>query len=110
MTFPVYKCFEAAAGYSYIQILHCPANDHWLTFEVKFDEDIRVFDSLYSNLSFEVKKQIASIIQSKHGKLDLKIEKTQQQTNSVDCGIYAIAFATDLSYGYDPASLLYVDG
>jgi len=32
-------------------------------------------------------------------------EKTQQQTNSIDCGIYAIAFATDLSYGYDPASL-----
>ena len=29
------------------------------------------------------------------------------QSNSVDCGVYAIAFLTDLFYGKDPASCRY---
>ena len=38
--------------------------EHWITIEINFDEEIRIFDSLF--VSFEVKKQIASIIQTKH--------------------------------------------
>jgi len=56
LAFPVYNCFAAAAGFSYIQIIHCPAFYPWITVEILFDEDVRVFDSKYSNLSFEVKK------------------------------------------------------
>ena len=110
LSFPVYNCFAAAAGLSYIQIVHCPAFYHWLTIEIKFDEDAQVFDSKYLKLSFEVKKQIASIIKSKNDQISLHLEKTQQQKNNTDCGLYAIAFATDLCYGGDPASLLYEDG
>ena len=63
LSFPCYNCFEVAAGFLYAQILHCLANDHWLTLQVQFNEDIiRVFDSVYSHLSFKVKKQMASII------------------------------------------------
>ena len=35
------------------------------------------------------------------------IMKVQMQSNSVNCGIYAIAFLTDLCYGKDPASCRY---
>jgi len=73
-----YNCFAAAAGFSYIQIIHCPAFYHWVTVKILFDEDVQVFDSKYSNLSFEVKKQIASIIKSKHDQICLRLEKTQQ--------------------------------
>jgi len=38
MQFQVYDCFAAAAGLSYIQIIHCPTLDHWVTLEVSFDE------------------------------------------------------------------------
>jgi len=110
LTFPSYDCFEAAAGLSYVQVLHCPKNDHWLTLQVEFDEGIRVFDSNYSHISYDVKKQIASIVKSSHEKINIKLEKTQQQMNGTDCGIYAIAFATDLCHGNDPASLEYANG
>ena len=72
LTFPVYNCFEAAAGFPYVQMLHCPAKDHWLTIQVQFDEDVTVFDSAYSQVPFDVKKQIVSIIKSQHDKINLK--------------------------------------
>jgi len=50
-------------------------NNHWLTVQVEFDEEIRVFDNIYSNTSFEVKKQIASIVKSTHEKINIKVEK-----------------------------------
>jgi len=68
----VYNCFAAAADYPYIQIIHCPAPYHWVTVEIQFDEDERIFDSKYLKLSFEVKKQIASIIKSKHDQISLQ--------------------------------------
>ena len=111
LQFPMYNCFAAAAGFPYVQIVHCPVIGHWLTIQVDFDEEVRIFDSLFSNkVSFEVKKQIASILQSKHAEINFKFEKTQQQKNAVDCGIFAIAFATDLCHGNDPVGCAYSDG
>ena len=111
LQFPNYNSLMAAAGFSYIQIIHCPVIQHWLTIEISFDENVRIFDSLYlDEVSFEVKKQIASIIQTKHNEIIVKMEKVQQQKNNIDCGIYAIAFATDLCHGLDPVNCLYSDG
>ena len=31
----------------------------------------------------------------------------QQQLNGFDCGVYAIAYATDIAFDRDPASLSY---
>ena len=91
LTLPVYNCFEAAAGFPYVQMLHCPAKDHWLTIQVQFDEDVTVFDGTYSQVSLDVKKQIVPIInKSQHVKINLKVEKIQQQTNNTDCEIYRI--------------------
>ena len=39
----------AAAGFSYIQVIHCPVIQHWLTIEISFDENVRTFDSLFLN-------------------------------------------------------------
>ena len=33
--------------------------------------------------------------------------KTQNQIGENDCGIYALAFATSLAFGMDPASQVY---
>jgi len=40
LTFPSYNCFEAAAGLSYVKVLHCSINNHWLTVQVEFDKEI----------------------------------------------------------------------
>jgi len=48
--------------------------------------------------------------QSKCGRLDWKIKKKLNNKPTAKTGIYAIAFATDLSYECNPASLHYVDG
>ena len=37
----------------------------------------------------------------------MKIQKVQFQKGASDCGAYAIAFATDLAYGNNPASREY---
>ena len=46
LQFPNYNSLMAAAGFSYIQIIHCPVIQHWLTIEISFDENVRIFDSL----------------------------------------------------------------
>ena len=63
---------------SYIRIIHCPTLDHWVTDEICVDEQVRIFDSALTKPSFEVKKQIATIIPTKQNKIDFKLEKTQQ--------------------------------
>ena len=35
----------------------------------------------------------------------LEIRGVQYQTNSVDCGLFAIAFASSLAFGEDPANV-----
>ena len=37
----------------------------------------------------------------------VEIKGVQQQTISVDCGLFAIAFATSLVFGEDPANVTY---
>ena len=52
-------------------------------------------------------KQIASILRTPSSQILLHLERVQMQSNSVDCGVYVIAFLTDLCYGKDPASCWY---
>ena len=79
MQFPVYDCFVAPAGLSYIQIIHCPTLDHWVTVEICVDEQVRIFDSALTKPSYEVKKQIASIIPTKQNKIDFKLQQQKIQ-------------------------------
>ena len=39
--------------------------------------------------------------------ITFKIHNTQFQKGSSDCGLFSIAYATDLAYGNDPASYRY---
>ena len=52
-------------------------------------------------------KEIAAIVQAKLSKIKLHLERVQMQSNSTDCGVYALAFLTDLCYGKDPATCHY---
>ena len=108
LSFPVINStlLLAGSGFEYIQILHTGA-DHWVTICVVSSDEVRVYDSMFHSTTYATKKQIASIILTKSNQIQLKIGMTQFQENSLDCGIYAIAFATDLCHGNDPSQLKY---
>ena len=90
---------------SFIQILHVGGN-HWMTV-AGGSTQVHVYDSIYSSTQGDTKMQIAAILCSPESSIRLKIHKVQFQKGALDCGLYAIAYATDLVYGNDPASYIY---
>ena len=80
--------------------IHHTGNFHWVT-SVKLDGEIYVLDSLSKGkLTASLQIQLASIYGSDYKKLHVKIPHIQQQTNSVDCGIFAIANAVQFCLSY----------
>ena len=100
-------CFQFASGYPYFQVLHCASLQHWIAISIDVNEVVSVYDSLFNGVRYDIKEQIASILRSNNKQIQLHIEMVQFQTNSVDCGLFAIAFITDLCYGIDPSNNLY---
>ena len=80
--------------------VHHTGNDHWLvSFQDESPCDIYVADSMNngsSELSTCVDMQFLQMYGRK--KLNVSILKVQQQSNNVDCGIFAIAFCTEFCY------------
>ena len=67
-----------------------------------------MYDSFFSTKpTYLVLKQVAAIVKSRSNKITMHLERVQFQKNSQDCGVYAIAFITDLCYGRDPATYPY---
>ena len=60
-----------------------------------------------SSVSTDTKVQIASLLRTGNQRITLKIQKVQVQKGASVCDAYAIAFATDLAYGNNPASREY---
>ena len=50
---------------------------------------------------------VARFLHSTENHICIKVMHVEKQTNSHDCGVYAIAFATSLMYGQDPTQLSY---
>ena len=78
----------------FVQILHDRVA-HWVgisTFNCKPGE-IMLMDSLFKGRgSVDIKKQICFIMNSKERGIKIKVAGVQQQTNGIDCGLYAITF------------------
>ena len=95
----------------FVQILHALEN-HWITlYWLKDLNEIRVFDSLnYTKDKKYSKKTIklfAKMINSTSSQFKVNVMPVQQQPNAIDCGLFAIAFATDLLYGNSPSNVSY---
>ena len=66
---------------------------------------VKVCDSLYDDLAGSTKVQLAQCYQTlidEFGRLEVDIPPVQTQTGSVDCGLFAIAFAYELAVGNLP--------
>ena len=80
----------------FLQILH-NNRAHWVaisTYNCKNDE-VDYYDGLFpGRINDFVKQQICALMQADVDVLKINVMPVQQQTNSVDCGIFAMAFLT----------------
>ena len=97
----------------FIQILYLKS--HWIVTsnidvsrESYYKDVVCIYDSLRpSRIPFSVKKDICSFLKfcCTGDVLHFDIMNIEGQPNSSDCGIYAIACATELINGYDPVAV-----
>ena len=107
LCFPLFDEVMGYAGHPYIQIIHTGA-DHWIAIKIVSDNELYVYDSLFfTKPTYLVLKQVAAIVKSRSSRITMHLERVQFQKNSYNCGVYALAFITDLCYGRDPAAFLY---
>ena len=92
----------------YAQVLH--DTGHWITvsnidvYQGGITDSVNVYDSYQSsNVSLNAKKQVCAMIQSSNHEVKFDIINIMPQPNFCDCGVFAIACATELAYGFDPA-------
>ena len=93
----------ATCGTPFIQILHVLRN-HWIvaTNINCTSTTVNIYDSAYSAISHDTKLQIVSMIRPSTNELTYRNVNFQRQTNNSDCGVFAIAVATELVLGRDP--------
>ena len=98
--------FEVMHNHEFVPILHT-GQTHWIciTNIGCSSGTVKVYDSLYRTLTPLTKMQIADLLYWQKDKIDVIIQPVMQQTNAVDCGVYAIAYATSLCLGDDPCYL-----
>ena len=91
----------------FVQVLHV-SESHWLTVSnislAKTKDRILVYDSsLPTSLKLPTKKAICSIVKPATDIFNFDIVDVQRQPNLVDCGVFALAFATEIVHGCSPA-------
>lgn len=95
----------------FIQILHVQGC-HWITTsnvdpcDGDFNcrrQAVDIYDSGRApTISLSTKKMICSFMKPNTNTLHFDLMNIQDQQNSYDCGVYAIAYATELAHGKDP--------
>ena len=98
------NALSASGDRKYIQIFYVNGN-HWLNASILMAGDsccvVDIYNSDRVTLSTEA-KEIAGFHQCTSSTLTLHFKDVQGQTNTYDCGVYALAFATSLAHGADP--------
>ena len=100
--------FSVQTG-EFVQVLY--ENNHWVTVSSpteKATSVVYLYDSLQKkSLNKNLVKQIARLRKSEDVELRIISKAVQQQGNGYDCGIFAIAFATDITYIHKPEQRTY---
>ena len=96
--------FRAVTG-QFVQILNVNKGSHWLTVSNVLCEPncVNVYDSAYSTIHEDTQSQICSFVRPNSDTLTINMPNFQRQPNGRDCGIFAIAVATELANGRDPS-------
>jgi hypothetical protein len=102
--------YPKAQGDKWLQIVHDGSN-HWVLVAKGFSqpEHVLVYDSMprtpWDNA--HVLSCMSSLLKTPKKEMSYLVKNCQRQSNGFDCGVFAIAFATSLANGEDPATRLY---
>ena len=94
----------------FVQVLYLQAEHHWLTvsnIDCPAGNCVYVYDSLFHTASDSCIKQIAAILCHSQREIKVVYPAVQRQRGSSDCGAFALAFATSLCSGENPAAITY---
>ena len=85
---------------------------HWVSTAVIKNTTVLLMDSLWTEDTLErsVELQIAQIYGpacAKENSLTIRKLAVQQQQGTHDCGLFAVAYATEVCFGKDPALVTY---
>ena len=86
--------FDVQRNKPFVQILH-DGRFHWVAISSYGCQEGEIFlmDSLFSGrIANHTKRQICCILNCASDELKVKVLPVQQQTNGVDCGVFAVAF------------------
>lgn len=93
----------------FIQILNT-GHSHWVTISTigtSSHPTVNIYDSKYVAASTHLQSQIACLLMTQHAEITINFVEVVKQGGTYDCGLYAIAYATDLAHGNDPATRRY---
>ena len=96
----------------FVQIVN--TGSHWVCLSsiatTSASGTVRIFDSLYLKPSSIAIEHACRMLMFPGDQVTLVNEKVQRQVGSNDCGLFALAFATDLCNGLDPVNQRYEQG
>ena len=94
--------------HEFVQIVNVH-NNHWIVLSTIACQpsSIKVYDSLNGYLPRSIKTLVCNLLMTKEKFIKVIYCNVQYQVGKNDCGLFAIAFATSLCCGQDPANLRY---
>ena len=98
-----YQSTQYGKRYRFVQVSN--RGSHWITVSNNIncgDNVVDVYDSAYAYIEADTKAQVCSLMRPACDSLEIRMPNVQRQPNSYDCGLFAIAIATELTFGRDP--------
>ena len=95
----------------FVQLLHV-GECHWVTVSnidlrsegAYFNNFAQIYDSFVpSSITRQTMINVCSIMKTRKKEIHFDLVNVMRQPNGSDCGLFAVAFATELAHGYDPA-------
>ena len=85
-----------------LQIIHCSERNHWITATTIGCESgvIKVYDSLYTILDKPPSIVLANLFHCEDKLFKNRVVRPQKQNGGLDCGVFAIAFATSIAINH----------